>query len=233
MVDGIQIKVCGLTSLADARFADACGADFLGFVLCPKSPRYVSIKQYRSMAGRLPERHKVAVTVEPYPEALLALRGEGFDHFQVHFRHDLPLARIESWTHSVGAETLWLAPKLPPEVDVPASWLGLSRGILLDAFDTALFGGTGKAGDWSKFKSHRQKQTGKTWVLSGGLNPENIGEALAKPGARFVDVNSGVESAPGVKDHARLKAFVTRSEEHTSELQSPMYLVCRLLLEKT
>jgi phosphoribosylanthranilate isomerase len=209
MVDGIQIKVCGLTSLADARFADACGADFLGFVLHPKSPRYVSIAQYRSMAGRLPERHKVAVTVEPDPSALLAMRDAGFDHFQVHFRHDLPLSRIEKWTHSVGAETLWLAPRLPPEVDVPASWLGLSRGIMLDAFDASLFGGTGKTGDWSKFKRHRQQQPGKTWVLSGGLNPENIGEALAKTGARFVDVNSGVESAPGVKDHARLKAFVT------------------------
>ncbi|HXQ81195.1 MAG TPA: phosphoribosylanthranilate isomerase [Opitutaceae bacterium] len=208
MIGGVQIKVCGLTSLLDAAFADACGVDFLGFVLYPKSPRYVSIAQYRTMAGRLPERHKVAVTVEPDPGALLAMRDAGFDHFQVHFRHDLPLARIEGWTHSVGAETLWLAPRLPPEVDVPPSWLGLSRGILLDTFDPSLFGGTGRTGDWAKFKRHRQKQPGKTWVLSGGLTPENIGEALAGTGARFVDVNSGVESAPGVKDHARLKAFV-------------------------
>jgi len=208
MIGGIQIKVCGLTSLVDAGFADACGVDFLGFVLYPKSPRYVSIAQYRSMAGRLPERHKVAVTVEPDPGALLAMRDAGFDHFQVHFRHDLPLGRIEGWTHAVGAESLWLAPKLPPEVDVPASWLGLSRGILLDAFDASLFGGTGRTGDWSKFRRHSQQQPGRTWVLSGGLTPENIGEALLSTGARFVDVNSGVESAPGVKDHARLKAFV-------------------------
>ena len=208
MIGGIQIKVCGLTSLVDAGFADACGVDFLGFVLYPKSPRYVSIAQYRSMAGRLPERHMVAVTVEPDPGALLAMRDAGFDHFQVHFRHDLPLGRIEGWTHAVGAESLWLAPKLPPEVDVPASWLGLSRGILLDAFDASLFGGTGRTGDWSKFRRHSQQQPGRTWVLSGGLTPENIGEALLSTGARFVDVNSGVESAPGVKDHARLKAFV-------------------------
>jgi phosphoribosylanthranilate isomerase len=208
MIEGIQIKVCGLTSLVDAGFADACGVDFLGFNFYPKSPRYVSLAQYRSMAKRLPERQKVAVTVEPDRKALLEIREAGFSHFQVHFRHDLPLAKIEAWTHTVGAEALWLAPKLPPLVDVPATWLGLSRGILLDTFDATLFGGTGRVGDWSKFKRHRQRQPGKTWILSGGLSPENVGEALAETGARFLDVNSGVESAPGVKDHAKLKAFV-------------------------
>jgi phosphoribosylanthranilate isomerase len=207
MIDGIQVKVCGLTSLVDADFASACGADYLGFNLYPKSPRHITIAQYRSMAKRLPERHRVAVTVEPSRDALQAMRDAGFNHFQVHFRHDMPLGKIEGWTHAVGAEALWLAPKLPPDVDVPVSLLGLSRGILLDTFDPALFGGTGRTGDWSKFKRHRQRQPGKTWILSGGLNPENIGEALAKTGARFIDVNSGVESAPGVKDHAKLKAF--------------------------
>jgi phosphoribosylanthranilate isomerase len=208
MIEGIQVKVCGLTSLVDADFADACGADYLGFNLYPKSPRHITFAQYRSMAKRLPARHRVAVTVEPGRSELLAMRDAGFNHFQVHFRHDLPLAKIEGWTHVVGAEALWLAPKLPPEVDVAASWLGLSRGILLDTFDPTLFGGTGRTGDWAKFRRHRQRQPGKTWILSGGLNPENIGEALAKTGARFIDVNSGVESAPGVKDHAKLKAFV-------------------------
>jgi phosphoribosylanthranilate isomerase len=208
MVDGIQIKVCGLTSVADAVFAGACGVDYLGFNLYPKSPRYVSIAQFRSMAGRLPARDKVAVTVEPSPDELLVMRDAGFKHFQVHFRHGLSPKRIEEWTHAVGAEALWLAPRLPPDVDVPASLLALSRGILLDTFDPSLFGGTGRTGDWSKFRRHRKRQPGKTWILSGGLTPENVGEALAKTTARFVDVNSGVESSPGVKDHAKLKAFV-------------------------
>ena len=63
MVDGIQIKVCGLTSLVDAEFADACGVDYIGFNLYPKSPRYVSLAQYRAMAKRLPGRYTVAVKV--------------------------------------------------------------------------------------------------------------------------------------------------------------------------
>ena len=208
MIDRIQLKVCGLTSLVDADAADACGADYLGFVLYPKSPRRISIAQYRSMAAGLARRRTVAVTVEPEPDALRAQKDAGFSHFQVHFRHDLPISRIEAWTGAVGAETLWLAPKLPPGADVPESWVGLSRGIVLDTFDSSLFGGTGRTGDWAKFKRLQSSQPGKTWILSGGLSPENVGEALAKTGARFLDVNSGVESAPGVKDHARLRAFV-------------------------
>ena len=207
MITSIQIKVCGVTSTADAAFADECGADHLGFNLYPKSPRHISIAQYRSMAARLPDRDHVAVTVDPVPAELLAMRDAGFDRFQVHFRHDLPAATIEGWSRAVGAENLWLAPRLPPGVDVPASWLGLSNAILLDTFDPTLFGGTGRTGDWPKFRRHLEAHPGTTWILSGGLNPGNIGEALAESGARFVDVNSGVESAPGVKDHAKLRGF--------------------------
>lgn len=208
MIDALRIKVCGLTSLVDAEFADACGADYLGFNLYPKSPRYVSLAQYRSMAKRIPGRYRVAVAVEPAPGELPAMRDEGFDFFQVHFRHDAPAGAIEGWSREVGPKALWLAPKLPAGIDVSPAWLGLARTVLLDTFDESLFGGTGRVGDWAKFKRHREANPGATWILSGGLNPENIGAALGESGARFVDVNSGIESAPGVKDRERLKSFV-------------------------
>lgn len=208
MIGGIQIKVCGLTTLVDADFSDACGADYLGFNFFPKSPRHLSLAQYRSMAGRLPARHKVAVAVEPGPGELSAMRDAGLDRFQVHFRHDLPAGSIEVWSREVGAGNLWLAPKLPPAADVPDAWRALATAVLLDTFDEKLFGGTGRTGDWEKFRRHRRSHPGTTWILSGGLNPENVGEALAGTGARFIDVNSGVESAPGVKSHAKLKALV-------------------------
>src|SRR5271163_2628660 len=131
MIDGIKIKVCGLTSLVDADFADACGVDYLGFNLYPKSPRYVSLSQYRSMAKRVPERYKVAVTVEPAPGELPAMRDAGFEYFQVHFRHDTPPESIEGWSREVGANGLWLAPKLPPGTDVPPAWLQLAHTVLL------------------------------------------------------------------------------------------------------
>jgi phosphoribosylanthranilate isomerase len=135
----------------------------------------------------------------------------------VHFRHDLPLATVESWASAVGEGNLWLAPKLPPGVDFPGALMGLGGTFLFDTFDPNLFGGTGRTGDWPKFARHRDAHPGKTWILSGGLSPENVGDALAGTGARFIDVNSGVESAPGKKDHAKLVALVAavrRAEAH-------------------
>ena len=74
MIDGVRLKVCGLTSLVDAEFADGCGADYLGFIFHPESPRGISLTQYRAMAPRLPARRKVAVSVEPTLEVLAAMR---------------------------------------------------------------------------------------------------------------------------------------------------------------
>ena len=111
------------------------------------------------------------------------------------------------------SERLWLAPKLPPGVDVAPALLPFAKHFLLDTFHAEGFGGSGKTGDWGKFSRHQAAHPAKTWILAGGLNSENIGEALHASGARFVDVNSGVESAPGVKDHAKLKRFVVRLHE--------------------
>jgi phosphoribosylanthranilate isomerase len=208
MIDGIRIKVCGLTSLVDAEFADKCGADYLGFILYPKSPRYIALIQFAAMSQHLPGRTKVAVSVEPTVAELSEMRAAGFDCFQIHFRHDLPLEKIKAWSDAAGVDRLWLAPKLPPGTDVPVEMLPLAKFFLLDTFHAEKYGGTGQTGDWDKFARHQTTHPQNTWILSGGLNAENIGEALKQSGARFVDVNSGVESAPGVKDHARMKSFI-------------------------
>jgi phosphoribosylanthranilate isomerase len=135
------------------------------------------------------------------------MRDAGFSLFQVHFGRGVPVESVRAWSAEVGPGALWLAPKLPPGVDVPAQLLGLAGTFLLDTFDPTLFGGTGRTGDWPKFRRHREAHPGKAWVLSGGLSPANVADALAGTGARLVDVNSGVESAPGAKDPARLEAF--------------------------
>ena len=207
MIAGIQFKVCGLTSIRDAFAAEACGADYLGFNFYPKSPRYLPLERYRAIVGGLPKRNRVAVSVEPDAAALLEMGDAGIDLYQVHFRHDIPADAIRAWSKAVGPERLWLAPKLPPGVGVQEAWLDLAKVVLLDTFDESLFGGTGRTGDWPEFRNHQERHPGTTWILSGGLTPENVGEALAGTGARFLDVNSGIESAPGVKDHARLAAF--------------------------
>jgi phosphoribosylanthranilate isomerase len=208
MIDGVRLKVCGLTSLVDADFADRCGADYLGFIFYPKSPRYLPLAQFRAMAPRLPHRRKVAVSVEPTAAELGAMLEAGCDYFQIHYRPEIGAARLAEWSELVGAKRLWLAPKLPPPLDVPAEALAAARFILLDTFSADKFGGTGQTGDWGKFARHQAAHRDRFWILSGGLNPENIGDALRASGARFVDVNSGVESAPGVKDEQKLKRFV-------------------------
>lgn len=208
MISGIRLKVCGLTSLVDAELADRVGADCLGFIFYPKSPRGISLAHYAAMAKRLPDRRRVAVSVEPTDAELRAYREAGFDFFQIHFPLETPEARLASWAKIVGRDRLWLAPKLPPETEPTPAMLAAAKYFLVDTFHAAGFGGSGLTGDWGKFARLKAAQADHVWILAGGLNPENITEALRASGTKFVDVNSGVESAPGVKDEAKLLRFV-------------------------
>jgi phosphoribosylanthranilate isomerase len=207
MIAGVRLKVCGLTSLVDAEAADAVGADYLGFILHPKSPRYVSLAQFEAMAARLPPRKKVAVVVEPSLEALAAIKAAGFDHVQLHFANETPFSMASLWLDVIPPEMLWLAPRVPPGKDFDLAFVPLADTILLDTYHPNLFGGSGHTGDWKTFAWHRTQFKKVNWVLAGGLNAENIGDAIAATGARFVDVNSGVEAAPGRKDPEKLKVF--------------------------
>ena len=208
MINGVRLKVCGITSLVDADAADAIGADFLGFIFFPKSPRGITAAQYQAMSERLPPRKRVAVCVEPTPAELTALLALDFDRFQIHFDAATALATVDHWSQLVGRARLWLAPKLPPGQDVRPEWLPLADSILLDTFHPEKFGGTGEVGDWPKFARHQAAHPDKTWILSGGLKPENVAAAVTATGAKFIDVNSGVEQAPGIKSPDKLKAFV-------------------------
>lgn len=208
MIDGIRFKVCGITSLVDAHLADRVGADYIAFNFYPKSPRFVSPTVFAAMAPNLPDRPKVAVFVEPSVEDLHQALALGFDRCQVHFGDAVPTETVRTWSHAVSPKRLWLAPKLPPGRDPVPEHLPLADTWLIDTFVADSFGGSGKLGDWPKFRRLRDAHPNKTWVLAGGLNPANIGAALESSDARFVDVNSGVETSPGVKDEAKLKAFV-------------------------
>jgi phosphoribosylanthranilate isomerase len=207
MIAGIRIKVCGLTTLVDAEAADAAGADYLGFIFYPKSPRYVSPTQFATMAPRLPPRKKVAVSVAPSVGDLKTWADAGFDVFQVHFPAATPMAVIGAWAEAVGPERLWVAPKLPPGTSFPWEIALHARTILWDTYSAEAYGGTGKTGDWKGFRAAREEHPKVTWVLAGGLSPQNVGQALKVSGARVLDVNSGVEAAPGIKDPAKLEAF--------------------------
>jgi len=213
MINGISVKVCGITSAADAHAAVGIGADYLGFIFYPNSPRCVSAVNYDTMKSQLPVVKKVAVLVDPSMVDLAALRVMGFDCFQVHFKLSTPIARVQEWSEVVKPATLWLVPHLPPDLDVPAELIPLADTFLLDTYHAGKFGGTGETGDWTKFQRHQTAYPAKNWILSGGLKPDNVVAAIKATSAKFIDVNSGVESSPGVKDHAKLQelALVLRS----------------------
>lgn len=207
MIAGIRLKICGLSSLEDAQAALGSGADYLGFNLYPGSPRHIPLERFAAIQARLPQGTGVVVCVAPTAQQLRSYRDAGAGLFQVHFPSDTPLETVLSWSDAVGPDRLWLAPRLAPGSDVPAALLPLAGVFLLDTFSPDKFGGTGLPGDWAKFARHMRAHPGKAWVLSGGLTPENISRALRESGARWVDANSGVEAAPGVKDPARIRAF--------------------------
>ncbi len=207
MISDTRFKICGLRALADAELADQIGADFLGFIFYPKSPRYITLPQWQAMAERLPKGRRVAVSVTPTSDELKAWRDAGFDAFQVHFPPDISERAVAEWSELVGRDRLWLAPRLPPGSTLPPSLLPYAKTVFVDTFAKDAHGGTGIPGDWGAFRLLREAHPDHTWILAGGLTPANIAEALTASGARFVDVSSGVEAAPGIKDPAKLRAF--------------------------
>jgi phosphoribosylanthranilate isomerase len=206
MISGRQLKICGLTNPADAVAAADVGADFLGCILHPASPRRIALADYTAAADEWPRLPRVAVSVEPSPDELRAMRAAGFDRFQIHFRHDRPAGELAAWSEIVGPDRLWLAPKLPPDVDVAPAWLPLAGTFLLDTFHEG-YGGSGLTGDWGKFARHHAAHPGHTWILAGGLRAENVADAVGQSGATWIDANSGVERSPGRKDPAKVAAF--------------------------
>lgn len=210
MIGDIHFKVCGLKRAEDARLAAELGADFLGFIFYPKSPRYLAFEAYDALSASLPRGpRRVAVMVEPGLDELAWAKGLRFDQFQIHARHDAPEEAVRAWSEAVGAEKLWLAPKLPPGESFPNAWLPFAGSFLVDTFHAEGFGGSGRTGDWSGFSALARAHPEKRWILAGGLGPENVVEGIAQSGARFVDVNSGVETHPGAKSPEKLRALAT------------------------
>jgi phosphoribosylanthranilate isomerase len=207
----IRVKVCGLTRPEDVKRARELGASFFGTILHPSSPRCVTIEQGSALLSGLPRNARVAVVVEPDRAMLEAIAGAGYGVVQVHF--DPRPEREEAWKDRPAGLHLWLAPRLRRITDFSGSWLEDAAAILVDRYDPRRFGGTGEPGDWELFRKLRASWANRCgWILAGGLNPGNIERALAETGAETVDVNSGVESAPGRKDHRLLESFFFKLE---------------------
>lgn len=203
----LRVKVCGITRGVDGRLAVSLGASYLGFILYPKSPRAISLDEFASIKETLPDSFRVAVDVSPSVERLRNQILAGFDYFQVHFSDIHNAGYLTDISQLVGRDRLWLAPKLAPGTLFPESLFEYAHTFLIDTYYAEGFGGSGKTGDWVGFDGLRSDYPEKTWILAGGLNPENVLEALNTAHPRIIDANSGVESSPGIKDEDKLRAF--------------------------
>ncbi len=206
------VKICGLTSPQGVAAAVSAGARYLGFVFFAKSPRHVTPEQAAALAAEVPLGiAKVGLFVNP-DDALLqtVLAQVPLDMIQLHGSENP--ARVTEVRALTGLPVMKAVGVAEPR-DLDALWdYGLVADMLLiDAKppkDAELPGGNGLAFDWRLLAG---RQVLKPWLLAGGLTPENVTQALRLTRAPGVDVSSGVESAPGVKDPERIRDFIARA----------------------
>ena len=196
-----EIKICGITNIDDALCAAACGADAVGFIFHEASPRYIAPKRAKEIIAALPrgiatvgvfvnrEAEEVAQTVEDCGLDLIQLHGDESPEYCRRFSSERVIKTV-----------------FPRCIEDLAALDAYDvRVFLADFREAGLFGGTGKRADWGLAarlgKSH-------PLILAGGLCIENIGKALSAVAPGAVDINSGCERAPGIKDHDRMKRIV-------------------------
>lgn len=192
-----RVKVCGLTNLEDAEFAWEEGADALGFVLEPTSPRFVADWAFLNQAHKLLGAQTVAVFGEYSPADLTV-----FDAIQA-FGADQKVGKA------------WM-PVFRPRADQPVEeWLAATSGwewCALDPFSTLSLGGSGHPLDWDKAARFVEEFGGQV-ILSGGLNDENVGEAIERVRPYGVDASSGLEEYPGKKDEAKVFGYIRNAKD--------------------
>ena len=192
------VKVCGITRLQDADLAADLGATAIGFIFWPGSPRYVSPEDARGIVRRKAAGVKtVGVFVDEPPERVRQVADlVGLDMVQLHGSESAGVVRDLSGRVGV-IKAITLDGGAPDLSGFDEDVL-----ILLDAHDPARQGGTGRTIDWD---AARGIAASRRTILAGGITPENVGEAVSAVEPYGIDVSSGVESAPGIKDAARLK----------------------------
>ena len=200
-----KIKICGLSDEASIDAAAQAGADYIGLVHFEKSPRHVSLERAAELRAIAPSTLKVVLLlVNADPK----LTGRAIDIVKpnvVQFHG----SETPDWLKIVRKNSgvlVWKALGLrdAPTLAKSDRYVGAADRLLFDAPAKALPGGTGTSFDWSLLADYNHRMD---WGLAGGLDPDNVTDALGSTKAPLVDVSSGVESAPGVKDVDRIAAF--------------------------
>lgn len=205
----IRVKICGLTQAPHVAAAIAAGASYVGFVFFARSPRHLGLEAARALALEVPPGvARVALVVNPTDAELAAiLQVVPVDMLQLHgsesparvaevrARHGLPVMKAVGVAEADDLSALGAYEAVADQILVDAK---APRGAPLP-------GGNGLAFDWRLIAGREWR---RPWMLAGGLTPDNVAQAVRLTGARQVDVSSGVESAPGIKDTGRIAAFI-------------------------
>lgn len=202
----VRTKICGLTRLEDAQAAIAAGADALGFVFFPDSPRFIAPARAQALVRRLPpfpartglfvnpDRRQVAAVLEQVPLDALQFHGDEAPDFCASFGR--PYIKAVRMKEDV-------------DLDAVRKQHAGAAALLLDSYAETVPGGSGQTFDWRRAPAGLSLPL----ILAGGLTPDNVRHAIAQAGSRpyAVDVSSGVERRPGLKDMAKMTAFINEA----------------------
>jgi phosphoribosylanthranilate isomerase len=205
----IEVKICGITNIEDALAAASAGADALGFVFHPPSPRYVTPGRAREIIVSLPPGLcTVGVFVNPAAAEVLQIAELcGLDLIQLHGAETSEYCRRFPGERLIKALSFRSEEELAAMADYPV------RAFLVDAHDPVRFGGTGKTCDWNLARKAAARHP---LILAGGLGAENILAALDAVRPLAVDISSGVEVVPRKKDHDKIRAVIAAVRRHAA-----------------
>lgn len=205
----MKVKICGLTRPRDARRAQAFGATHAGVIRVPGSPRCVSVADAREI-GAATTLPLVLVTAD-VPAVVLGMEAREVEAQVLQLHGDEGESDVSA-LRQLGKWALWKAIRLRPGDDVLAEarrWVGLADGVVLDGWHPDQLGGSGTPFPWDELEAVRERwPSGLELIAAGGLVPGNVGDVVRRLRPHIVDVSSGVESDPGIKDSDRMEAFI-------------------------
>jgi phosphoribosylanthranilate isomerase len=211
----VAVKICGLSRPDAVHAAAAGGARFVGFVFYPPSPRHLTIEAASALARSVPPGiTRVGVMVDPDDDFLARLLAKApLELLQLHGKETPErVAQIKDRFRIAAMKAIPVA--AAADLEPAQRYFGIADWLMFDAKPPkektdAMPGGNALAFDWQLLRAHRWPLP---WMLSGGLDPDNLADAARISGAPVLDVSSGVESSPGVKDIAKIRAFLARAQ---------------------
>ncbi len=211
----VRVKICGLTREEDLAVTVAAGADAVGFIVgVPSSPRNLTLERAEMLLSQVPIFVDSVVVMAPKSIKQLVEVCEGLKPtaIQIHGKEQLDSSEIrEKIKDTRLIKTVYVTEDALNETAIEDS--KMFDALLLDSFSKGQYGGTGKVHDWTLSRQIKEAVAPVPVILAGGLKPENVKEAILTVQPYAVDVASGVELSPGVKDHEKVRTFVENAKK--------------------